>query len=179
MTNDCVHEQDVAHGRVCLGKIHVAAATPLMLDCKTSSDYMDLASSIQSKQQQLIYCSEYHVGATAKLLDMDPAVVRSGMRKIGCNFWPDLQVPASVPALPDDPSELCSLMLHFGHNLARLCPGKQGSCWCTWANPPFPFSCSENNFASVAQDPATLELSRSLTSLFDEADAARLSGEIR
>lgn len=100
---------------------------------------------------------------------MDPEAVRAAMERIGCKFWPQLQISNAL-STPDDLSELCTLMLHFSHNLTKLYPVNHSKCWYAWFNPALPPSCPETDCTQLTQDPATMEMSKCLIALFDRAD---------
>ena len=128
--------QDVCEGKVSLGRIHVAAGKSSMLECKSSSDYATLARNIQLQQQEMTVHSNYHCNAASRFLGLDLDTVRTAMSRIGCRPWPlhnsDTDVSLAL-TLPEDSSELCTIMLQMAHNISGLCMESHKE-WALWLN---------------------------------------------
>ena len=162
--------QNAAAGKVKLGRIHVAANSPVVMACDKAEDFDILVNRVQNLQQQQVCVSDYHIRATSKLLDIDQQSVRDEVNGLGCNLWPG---PSLCPNctrqadLPTDPSELCTIMLQISHLLAP-CFLEVRPQWSNW------LSCvrHEPSFAGLEPDVPRSRIFKSLLQLFDSADAA-------
>lgn len=157
-------------GRVNLGRIHVAAGEPTVLKCETSSDYADMADSIQRQQQDMIVYSDYHYEATSKLLGLDLKVVRTAMVQLGCRPWPtDALATDNLPplVLPEDISELCTISLQVAHKMSKLCYESHKE-WAIWMNRIALLD--ERQSLVCTENPAIKALTKSLVTLLDAAE---------
>ena len=93
-----------------------------MLNCETSADYRSFAQKIQLQQQQALCASKYHIGAAAKLLQVETSLFRKGMKLADCKLWPEPNsyCPDLPTADPDNVSELCTIMLQFSPQLEKI-----------------------------------------------------------
>ena len=138
-----------------------------MLGCKTSSNCSDITKHIQLQQQEMIVYSDYHYEATSKLLKLDLESVRTAMIRIGCRPWPTYDT-ANSPSLtlPEEYSELCTIMLQSAHKISMLCLQSHKE-WALWLN------CSALCDAQklvCAEDPGIEALTQSLVSLLTAAE---------
>ena len=153
-----------------LGRIHVSANSAVSMTCESPGDFNSLTNEIQKRQQQIVCVSDYHIRAASKLLGIDPLSTREEVLRLGCNLWPG---PAGCLdcmdrlALPDDPSELCTIMLQFSHLLAP-CFLEIRPQWSTWLS-----SIRHESVVTKKEAGAgSLEITQSLLTLFDAADEA-------
>jgi alkyldihydroxyacetonephosphate synthase len=107
----------------------------------------------------MLYSSDYHVRATATLLNLNPKVVRSALGRLGCRFMPS----APSVTMPEDASEMCTVMLHLSQSLAKVCPGPE---WRRWLN----HTCDTPSDDGANRDPEVVALSRALSSVLAAAD---------
>jgi alkyldihydroxyacetonephosphate synthase len=132
-----------------------------VLDCKSSSDFKQLANKIQREQQRMLFSTDYHVRATSTMLNLDSKVVRSALVRLGCRFMPS----APSVTLPEDMSEMCTVMLHLSQFLAKVCPYPQKE-WQRWLD--------HTSVTDVDNDlnisPEVAALSRALSSVLAAAD---------
>ena len=140
-----------------------------MLECKTSSDYVTLARDIQLQQQEMTVHSNYHCRAASTLLGLDLDTVRAAMNRIGCQPWPvhnsDTDVSLAL-TLPEDSSELCTIMLQMAHNISGLCMESHKE-WALWLN------CVADGGTRrklCPVDPSTAALAQSFISILTAAD---------
>jgi hypothetical protein len=161
--------QRVAEGKVSLGRIHVAASDPLHMKCETADDFKRFAAHVQHKQQEMVVVSNYHLQATAKLLKIDPNATKDGMIRLGCKFWPDVESTRSGCSyrleLPDDPSDLCTIMLQCSHTLAPLLHSTRPK-WSAWLNRLDPVGAG----LIWTGEASTQLIADSIAALFDDAD---------
>ena len=157
----------MALGQVCIGRVHVQAGESIALNCKCSSDFANLAKRIQLEQQKMIYCSEYHIRATAKLLDLDTAMVEGALTRLGCKLWPatDL-VPSFQLPLPGDSAELCSVFLQNCCIFSKLCRQSYPK-WALWFNR---YTEDDEWTKEILDDAAIKCVSQSLFALLQSAE---------
>jgi len=158
--------KEVVRGNIDIGKVHISAADPLFLDCESDIDFNRLVDEIQRKQQQDIVVSKYHLKAASNLMDIEYSTMKIALRKLGCRFWPETYV-ADLPELPIDPSNMLTIVLHFGHLLAPLFV-KNRRKWSLWLN-RISSSCVQE---SIVLDHDIQLLCNRLGALFDSTDAA-------
>jgi alkyldihydroxyacetonephosphate synthase len=135
--------------------------------CQQTEDFMDLACQVQVAQQDLIYVSDYHIHAASRLFKMDFDDAKKAMGKLGCNFWPDVKqrhFPSNVPKLPNDESDLCSIVFQFSHQLAPLFYLERRK-WSLWLN-----HVNANTKSSAKPNQYTQAIYESLLNYFDAAD---------
>jgi hypothetical protein len=156
-----------------IGRIHVAAASPLRVDSSGENDFGGLVTKIQRRQQDLVHVSNYHIRSAAAALDLSTNTVEHALTAIGCSFWPDRRgddlkciTCRAWPLLPTSVSEQWIVMLQFGHKLAPFFEATHPR-WCKWLN-----EIGGGDVASGARDldPSVQELVEALGKSFDEAD---------
>jgi len=130
---------DAFSGRICIGRIHVSSSDPIMLSerTKTPINFQNLATQIQSGQKQAIAISNYHISAAAEALNLDESIVNRAVAALGCRYWPEKIITKCVvlsKSERDSPSQLWSILLHFGHLLAPSINVSHPK-WGTWLDP--------------------------------------------
>lgn len=140
-----------------------------MMNGTSKNNMSQLTSFIQREQQAKIYASTYHIQAAAALLNNEANNVRTCLKKLGCLEWPySLSVAPGFEELelPDDSSELLSIMLHFGHLFSPLVISSHPK-WAKWLNR------AEPDMSGLEIDePACQDVAKSLSKMFDAADVA-------
>lgn len=134
----------VFRGHVRLGSIQVCAAEPVFLNW--SSNLTEIVTQIQLKQQSLVKVSNYHVDAGSVVLGVHSQVIRDALQSIGCISWFSYgqeNKRKSLP-LPNCTTELCTIMLQWGHFLAPFL-SELGRDWQLWLNPCRVLECSKSN----------------------------------
>eukprot|EP00980_Cylindrotheca_fusiformis_P005021 scaffold1062_cov130-Cylindrotheca_fusiformis.AAC.27 len=137
------------------------------MSCKGNEDFRGLVSQVQMSQQDLIHVSDYHIHATSKLLKMDFSDAKKAMEALGCNFWPSAKSqhsPLAVPEIPNDESDLCSIVFQFSHLLAPLFYSERRE-WSIWLN-----HLNAGAHRSSIPNQHTQAMYDSLSTYFDTAD---------
>jgi alkyldihydroxyacetonephosphate synthase len=117
-------------GNVNIGKIHIGASGPLPMACHTDGDFASIVHQIQLKQRTEVRVSDYHVKAASSFFNVDEAMMKATMEKLGCRFWEEIAV-VELPLLPTDTSNLFTVVLQFAHLLAPWISGERRE-WSTW-----------------------------------------------
>jgi alkyldihydroxyacetonephosphate synthase len=115
--------QAVVRGQVFIGKIHIAAAEPLQMNCETSGDYKAFGKQVQQLQREMVLVSDYHISAAAKFFNVvDQSSIKEVMESLGCKFWPStIQTNLSrALQIPTDESSLFSILLQCSPYLAPM-----------------------------------------------------------
>jgi alkyldihydroxyacetonephosphate synthase len=150
-------------GEVNLGRVHVAACSPIIMDDSVTPDCFELVDEVQRRQQEQLYVSTYHIAAASRLLNLDLFTVQTALSLLGCRFW--LQQESSTLAIPVELSELCGVMLQCSPWLALIFRWDRPD-WSRWLH-RLPTSGLD---PVVASSPAVTALAESLGKLFDDAD---------
>jgi alkyldihydroxyacetonephosphate synthase len=155
-------------GKVNLGRIHIAANSPIQMKCERPGDFATFAGEIQRKQRAMLYISDYHIQAASKVLRLDPHTIQEGMSRLGCKLWPQ---NANCPCggdrleLPCDSKDICTVMLQLSHHLAPLFRLTRPK-WSEWLNN----DSSEPERTITVPNRFTQPIVDSLLKLFDAAD---------
>ena len=153
-----------------LGKIHVAAGKPILLDSDNDTDikFDRLASEIQDRQQALIFVSPYHIQGAELLLGLDYGVIAEALHHLGCKFWPAMLPCSDLPKMfaPTSISESWSITMQFAHLVAPHLK-ESHSFWADWLCPFELLSSSD-----VGQSDSVTRLVSSFEDMFDRAEQA-------
>ena len=172
----------VACGRISLGRVHVAAAEPILLSegivddngIKSQSP-SNIVRTIQSRQMCQIFISSYHVEAASRVLGLEHETVRCAVKELGGKFWKPYDAGTQFffnrhqcrQSIPSNRNELLTVMLQFGHLLAPLVQETHPS-WCEW------LGCTLTNKVAAAQHTSNLEeveaVKSALQRLFSTSD---------
>lgn len=162
--------QDTLNGKLPLGKIHIAAGKPILLDKDTDTDikFDRLASEIQNRQQALLFISPYHVKGAELLLKLDYAVIAEALHHLGCKFWPTTSPSSVSPEIfaPTSISESWSIMMQFAHLITPHLK-ESHSFWANWLCPFELLSSS-----CVDKPDSVTRLVNSFVEMFDRAEHA-------
>ena len=155
--------QRVAQGQVHLGRAHIAACEPvhqLSKDC--DPDWEKLSQDVQQSQAERILISDYHVAASAKVLDMKTEDVRRAFTKLGVKFFPHI---CSDLALPENDCELLSLFFQVAPYVSPLIQSTKPD-WAEWLSRPS--CCGPIN--DIVKDPSVMLVFASLVRLIDSTE---------
>ena len=141
---------------------------PLAMTCECNDDFKSFAKEIQMRQQDMICVSEYHINAASKLLNVDPVDTEKALIQFGCKFWPQTSEYRNYnsPQLPVSKSELCTILLQFGHKLAPLFYAQHRQ-WSIWLDRDIESRAKSRTFAI---DNNTQPIFEALLRYFTEAD---------
>lgn len=161
--------QQVARGRIQLGRILITAGKPKVMEGNSSLSTSHFTSLLQREQQDVIHISDYHIDAAALLLNTESGTLHSCLNKLGCLEWPDFVSPDQRTdlkrmELPDDLSELFTIMLQFGHLLSPLVRNLHPT-WAKWMN-----SSDADNGVRTNDDSEMRTIAEALSKLFESVD---------
>lgn len=149
-----------------LGKAHISACEPLEMPSDTEPDWRSLVDEIQQRQEDKMFVSDYHVRATGKLLQLKQHIVRKAFSTMGVKFFPVFGIAeASLLHIPDDPSELLTLLLQTSPQLSPLFRSSRPG-WSKWLHGLTHRPVDDK----LLDDESVKLLSESLLRLFDAAD---------
>ena len=156
----------VARGDIKVGRIHVSASSPVVVD-DHEPDMKSLASNIQASHQEATLVSAYHMEAGSRLLGLERDIVREALAALGCKEWRSLDFfPAPYLDIPSNSSELTTVFFQASPQLAKLFQTSHPQ-WSSWLNR----LSVHLNEPSVSSSPAASLVAMKLGSIFDKADA--------
>ena len=123
-------------GKLPLGRIHIAAATPIFIKEHSDIKFDCLVSEIQFKQQALIRISEYHVKGAEAVLGLGCDIIEGALLHLGCTLWPSVSLTheGSDDITPSSLSEAWSVTMQFGHLIAPRLKDSH-AFWADWLCP--------------------------------------------
>ncbi|KAL3920984.1 MAG: hypothetical protein SGILL_002989 [Bacillariaceae sp.] len=162
--------KDAVNGKVQLGKIHISASDPQLMNCNTDEDFSTFVDKIQEEQQRQLVVSEYHIKAASKLFNIPSIDMKGVMDSLGCRSWPDTGI-MDLPELPSDSSSLLSIVLHMSHNLAPLFLEDRKE-WATWLNRIVVDESPSLSILDNEFNVATMAVRKRLEQFFDSAEVS-------
>jgi len=152
-----------------IGRIHLSAASPLLMKPSCRSKVTSLGKAVQHLQQSQIYISDYHIGAGASVLNIDPSTIHKALSILNCKLWPPLHCASTVKLQPllDSAGERWNIFLHYGHYFAPMLSQSHPK-WSSWLQP----GCDEYNSKKFTEGESISIIVKSLVRNFDAADNA-------
>jgi len=170
--DDACRLQKIFCGKVNVGRVHIAAANPILAEATLVTDFGVLARNIQRRQQKLVYVSNYHIGAASLALGLSLNMTEQAFATIGCSFWPgyvgteDCSSCGATPKPPTSETEQWMVLLQIGHKLSPFFEVSHPR-WCKWLNEIR----NEGDAPSADEvDPSVRALVEALGESFDDAD---------
>ncbi len=120
-------------GRVFIGRVYVSASEATSMPKVSGRCINELAASIQTRQQSRVMVSNYHIKATALVLDLSEKEVTEALLELRCQRWPSLSEKSPMH-VPHDCDFQWAAMLHFGHLLGPFLAGSHPK-WSRWISP--------------------------------------------
>ena len=149
-------------GRVFIGRVYVSASEATSMPKVSGRSINELAASIQTRQQSRVMVSDYHIKATALVLDLSEKEVTEALLELRCQRWPSLSEKSQMH-VPHDCDFQWAAMLHFGHLLGPYLAGSHPK-WSRWISP------CENRVDVKAQHKALQKLLLRLIQFFEAAE---------
>lgn len=150
-------------GQVQLGRAHIAACEPIrQMNNECDPDWEQLGQQVQQSQAEGILISEYHIEASAKVLDMKPQEVRHAFATLGVKCFPGLNTELVIPV---NDCELLSLFFQVSPYIAPIIRSTKPQ-WSEWMSRS---SCCRP-IEEVVKDPSVMLVFASLIRLIDSAE---------
>eukprot|EP00547_Thalassionema_nitzschioides_P011168 CAMPEP_0194262984 /NCGR_PEP_ID=MMETSP0158-20130606/46816_1 /TAXON_ID=33649 /ORGANISM="Thalassionema nitzschioides, Strain L26-B" /LENGTH=2209 /DNA_ID=CAMNT_0039003149 /DNA_START=70 /DNA_END=6701 /DNA_ORIENTATION=- len=155
--------KDTLLGKEVIGSIHIAANEPIMLGQGENIDFHELARKLQSRQQELLFVSDYHLKAAEQILGLNKDEISKALRIMGCSAWPETCEANEVSAVFST-AEAWSITSQFSHLIAHKLKITQ-TFWSEWIRPIKP-----NNSIGNDEDESVLRFVDAFEKLLDKVD---------